>query len=1197
MADPVGILINIALQAAISLVISALSPKPNQKGPRLDDRQMTSSTYGEHLPIGYGTIILGGNVIWGTEIEEVARRRNIGKGNPFSAGTMTTYYYYANFAVAFARREAASLLSIYADGKLIYGSELKDGVYTLVRMEGLSFNFYPGSDTQDPDPLMVADVGADACPAYRGTCYIVFNRLPLKNFGNRVPQIRVVLTFLEATEQASYTYEIDNGGNYVIHLHSYDYDRKLAFATGSVGSFDNSLAAHDIFSGEIVYSVTDNTADAWFRTTIFDTLRGGGNSPYLLGGGRAWRNGYTFGYKSTLAQFGVRMDDVLNGSSLDWYNTYIADTYADGSHLIHIGGFTTGARDHNIVALPRRSGSDTYYFVHGAEQNWCVARIDPSSISGVYMEKGISPLGSDAAARAAALPPTCHSLHQGAQYLNEVTGNGWVDVLTLWGDTETVGSAKRIMVDRIGETMDMTGEPYSGLRTLFTFAAGEVGEECSIIYAAGEDIVILRNESNIFAFYMDSFNNYAGRVKLWEKLNQTWGYDYYVDTGGLDNTHRLLGNTYTIWGDLSPTPSRIQRLDLRTGVVLEDRVAGPFTLGNGPSDMNFANLHTWDEDLDALVGFFHVFFLEPFSVRGTENLQTVVEDIISRTKLTTSDINATALATKQVRGYLLARSMPYRDALEPLATAYNFHGVEENGVIRFRFNDAVSDKTIPEDDLLRSGFEAIFEEARGMELETPRGLFVTHRDPDQYDIKGTQGARRITTPEQTVGSVGEMSVELPLTLSTEEAAQIAERILYDSWVQRESVKFRLPHRYLDLLANDNLTITAEGRTETVKIQRITVGANLELEIEAVVVDGEVYTSRLPGVTPIGPPSFQVDGSGLGVGVTPPFSTDVDGFLIDSPLLRVTDLTSRGSALIYFTAGASYGGDTFVGATLATDYNASGYEGRAVLGAGTGMTWGQLSSVMPDIPDPAWNSIQEVSVTVTIYAGETELVSVSIDDLIGNDLNNAMLIRADGTMEIISFRDVASAGGSSYTLTGFMRGKRGTSTMAEDYAAGTYFVLLDPQWVTAYSEDLARLSENVDYRIYPNSGTPNTLTTQTHTYRHRSLMPFAPVHVARDDTAGDITISWVRQDRLLSGWPDLLANAPLNEDAESYSIDILSGSGGAVVRTLTSATTSVVYDSVGIAYDFVSFPTTLYVRVYQLSGQVGRGFSYEAALTE
>ncbi len=45
-----------------------------------------------------------------------------------------------------------------------------------------------GTEGQDPDPLIVAKEGPDA-PAYRGLAYVVFERLALAEWGNRLPQL------------------------------------------------------------------------------------------------------------------------------------------------------------------------------------------------------------------------------------------------------------------------------------------------------------------------------------------------------------------------------------------------------------------------------------------------------------------------------------------------------------------------------------------------------------------------------------------------------------------------------------------------------------------------------------------------------------------------------------------------------------------------------------------------------------------------------------------------------------------------------------------------------------------------------------------------------------------------------------------------------------------------------------------------
>ena len=77
-----------------------------------------------------------------------------------------------------------------------------------------------------------------------------------------------------------------------------------------------------------------------------------------------------------------------------------------------------------------------------------------------------------------------------------------------------------------------------------------------------------------------------------------------------------------------------------------------------------------------------------------------------------------------------------------------------------------------------------------------------------------------------------------------------------------------------------------------------------------------------------------------------------------------------------------------------------------------------------------------------------------------------------------------------------------------------------------------------------------------------------------------------------------ADAPLSEGSEAYEVDILDGPDGNVVRTLTSSSESVTYTSAQADVDFgTDFPNPLYVKVYQISEEVGRGHTLERALTE
>ena len=56
-------------------------------------------------------------------------------------------------------------------------------------LSGFSWRWYPGDETQSPDPFIAAKMGSANTPAYHGTAYVVFEELPLSTYGNRLPQL------------------------------------------------------------------------------------------------------------------------------------------------------------------------------------------------------------------------------------------------------------------------------------------------------------------------------------------------------------------------------------------------------------------------------------------------------------------------------------------------------------------------------------------------------------------------------------------------------------------------------------------------------------------------------------------------------------------------------------------------------------------------------------------------------------------------------------------------------------------------------------------------------------------------------------------------------------------------------------------------------------------------------------------------
>ena len=89
--------------------------------------------------------------------------------------------------------------------------------------------------------------------------------------------------------------------------------------------------------------------------------------------------------------------------------------------------------------------------------------------------------------------------------------------------------------------------------------------------------------------------------------------------------------------------------------------------------------------------------------------------------------------------------------------------------------------------------------------------------------------------------------------------------------------------------------------------------------------------------------------------------------------------------------------------------------------------------------------------------------------------------------------------------------------------------------------------------------------------------------------GDLVISWTRRSRALAADSWTAAEVPLAEEREAYEVEVLDGS--AVLRTLTTSTTSVTYPAAQQLADWGGLlgpGDTLDLRIFQLSALVGRG---------
>ncbi len=176
-----------ALGAALGMEIdAAIAPGTHYKetGSRLSDVNITASTEGASLPRLFGRMRVSGQLIWATKFKETVstttQTTGGGKGSQKVTVTDTEYLYSISFAVALCEGVVTKIGRVWADGNLI-------------DLTQFTTRFYAGDETQSFDPLIEEIERAGNTPAYRGVSYIVFEDMPLAQFGNRIPQLQFEL--------------------------------------------------------------------------------------------------------------------------------------------------------------------------------------------------------------------------------------------------------------------------------------------------------------------------------------------------------------------------------------------------------------------------------------------------------------------------------------------------------------------------------------------------------------------------------------------------------------------------------------------------------------------------------------------------------------------------------------------------------------------------------------------------------------------------------------------------------------------------------------------------------------------------------------------------------------------------------------------------------------------------------------------
>lgn len=520
-----------------------------------------------------------------------------------------------------------------------------------------------------------------------------------------------------------------------------------------------------------------------------------------------------------------------------------------------------------------------------------------------------------------------------------------------------------------------------------------------------------------------------------------------------------------------------------------------------------------------------------------------------------------------LRGYTLGRASTVRAALDPLRSAYFFDVSEIEGELQFFPADAPPVAKVPRDELGAHEFgtdrPADYQWRRTADVELPRMVTVQHLDPARDYQVNAQRARR-----STVKSDADLSVDLPIVLDASTGKATAERMLSMAWLRRDGFTHLLPATYLHVEPGHKIVVgQADGKERTLRVVRkeLRLPGSLLVECET---DGSAVLSKMATAASANVPTQTVALPGSTV-----------AHLLDLPILRDIDDTAG-----FYVAGngASTG---WPGAVVYRSRDGGvNYEPFLDLieGAVIGTADDALGTAAPHYQDDV------NSVTVTLLDTRDTLESVTKLQM----LNGANAAAIGG--EVFQFQTATLIGAAQYRLSGLLRGRKGTEDRIAGHAAGDRFVLLTGGGVYRPVVESGETGIPRDYKASSVGTLLSDAPVQVFTHTGRYAKPYAPAHLrgARNG-GGDLALSWIRRTRLDDAWTDGI-DAPLGETTEAYEVDILDG-GGAVKRTLSSATPAVTYSAADQATDFGSAQPSIRARVFQISSRIGRGLPTEAIL--
>jgi len=540
--------------------------------------------------------------------------------------------------------------------------------------------------------------------------------------------------------------------------------------------------------------------------------------------------------------------------------------------------------------------------------------------------------------------------------------------------------------------------------------------------------------------------------------------------------------------------------------------------------------------------------------------------------LSASDVDVSGLSGS-VRGYRISNVAAIRSAIAPLQGAYPFDVIQSGYTIKFVERGRTSIATIDEDNLdARAAGDTpgvSLTISREMDSVLPQKVAIQYLDAArEYDV-GEQSAERLNTD-----AVNIQSTELAVVLTADEAAQRAEILLYLYWLERYEVSFTLPPTYNHLEPSDVITVTTARGNYEFRLTNISYTANGWLECAAKYNSVATYTSSAVGNT-----GNSTDRALLPAGLA-------NLVLMDLPCL-VDAYNTPGFISAMAGELASWPGGTLLGTTDAF-VTSNLINTVAPPGAYIGTATGTLASHTGAMIDKTGSLLGNFAFGEFSTVTQAQMLEGA----------NYFAYGLDGRWEIIAAQTITLSSVGIWAMRDFLRGRFGTEWATGLHAEGDTLIPLGHGAVAFVALNINAIGQSKTYRAVTVGRDTTTASNVVFTYTGVNLKPLSPVYLNGNihPSTNDWALDWIRRTRVGGNWRDLV-DVPIAEEVEHYEIEIYaSGAYATVKRTINATTASCAYTSAQQVTDFGGNQTTLHVKIYQMSGIVGRGYPLTATIT-